>query len=638
MTAMTVEMWIALGILVVAIVLFITEWLRVDVVALGVMVALTLTGLISSTEAISGFSNPAVLTIAALFVVGGAVMQTGVAAAIGERILLIAGTNPVRLTVVIMLAVALLSSVMSSTGTVAVLLPAIVSLAASAKISNSKLLMPLAFGSLLGGALTLIGTAPNVIVSDLLREQGLEPFRFFDYTPIGIALVVAGGLFMVLVGRRLLPDHKPKQDVQRIATPEELVAIYRLPENLFRLRVLPNSNLIGKTAAEARLRRDFGLTVVNVLRARPSRRPAGVLADRGGAEGRSGRREDDLETIVPTPETIFRESDILVAKGETSYIGHTAAHWKLGVQPARVDDDMEEPVEQTLVSQEAGVAEVLLPPRSSLLGKNLVDSRFGTLYGLTVLGITRPGTDEPLNLKETPLRFGDTLLVQGPWQNILALKERPRDFVVMGEFEEVMGPPAQKKAPVAILILGGMLLLMIGDVVPLVTASLLAGLAMILTRCVTIDEAYDAVDWKSIVLIAGMLPMSIALERVGLVDLVATGLTDHLGAVGPTLVLGGLFLLTSLFTQVISNTATTVLMAPIALAAAAQLNVSPYAFMMGVAVSASMAFASPVATPANTLVMGAGQYRFIDYIKVGVPMILITLVVSTLVLPMLFSF
>jgi di/tricarboxylate transporter len=631
-------MWLALGILGVAIVLFVTEWLRVDVVAIGVMVALMLSGLISSSEAISGFSNPAVLTIVSLFVVGGAVMQTGVAAAIGQRILLIAGTSPMRLTVVIMLAVALLSSVMSDTGTVAVLLPAIVSLAASAKISNSKLLIPLAYGSLLGGATTLIGTPPNIIVSDLLREQGLEPFRFFDYTPVGFSLLIAGVLFMVLLGRRLLPDHKPKQDLQRIETPEELVSIYRLPENLFRLRVLHNSNLISKSVAETRLRQDFGLTIVNILRARQPKRPSGMLGKQQERDNLNTQKRDVYETIVPTAETIFREGDILIAKGETSYIGHTAAFWKLGVQPAHFDEELAQPFEQALISQEAGVAEVLLPPRSSLLGQTLVESKFGSVYGLTVLGITRPGIDGHLDLKETSLQFGDTLLVQGPWKNIISLKNRPRDFVVMGELEEVMGPPAREKAPVVLLVLGGMLLLMIVDVLPLVTASMLAGLAMILTRCVTIDEAYESVDWKSIVLIAGMLPMSIALERVGLVNLVATGITDSLGVMGPTLVLGGLFFLTSLFTQVISNTATTVLIAPIALAAATHLNVSPYAFMMGVAVAASMAFASPVASPANTLVMGAGNYRFVDYIKVGVPMIVITLVVSMFVLPLVFPF
>ncbi|MFU8772389.1 MAG: SLC13 family permease, partial [Anaerolineales bacterium] len=583
---MTTDMWLALGILVAAIILFITEWLRVDVVAIGVMVALMLSGLVSSGEAISGFSNPAVLTIAALFVVGGAVMQTGVAAAIGQRILLIAGSNPVRLTIVIMLAVALLSSVMSDTGTVAVLLPAIVSLAASAKISNSKLLIPLAYGSLLGGSTTLIGTPPNIIVSDLLREQGLEPFRFFDYTPVGVSLVVAGVLFMVLVGRNLLPDHKPKHDVQRIETPEELVAIYQLPENLFRLRVLHNSNLVGKTAAEARLRQDFGLTIVNILRSKQPKKSSGVLPEQKGGDN-NNQKSADYDSIIPTAETIFKEGDILIAKGETSYIGHTAAFWKLGVQPAHLDEDAGQPVEQALISMEAGVAEILLPPRSSLLGQTLVESKFGSVYGLTVLGITRPGSDDPLNLKETSLQFGDTLLVQGPWKNILSLKDRPRDFVVMGELEDVMGPPARTKAPIAMVILGAMLLLLVMDVLPLVTASMLAGLAMILTRCVTIDQAYDAVDWKSIVLIAGMLPMSIALERVGLVNLVASGLTDSLGLMGPTLVLGGIFFLTSLFTQVISNTATTVLIAPIAFAAAAQLDVSPYAFMMGVAVAAS---------------------------------------------------
>lgn len=638
MTALTTDMWIAIAILVAAIILFITEWLRVDVVALGVMVSLMLTGLVTSTEAISGFSNPAVLTIASLFVVGGAVMQTGLAESIGQRILAIAGTSPVRLTIVIMLAVALLSAVMSDTGTVAVLLPAIISLAASAKISNSKLLIPLAFGSLLGGATTLIGTPPNIIVSDLLREQGLEPFRFFDYTPVGLSLVVAGILFMVLVGRRILPEHKPKQDVQRIETPEELVSIYRLPENIFRLRVLPTSKLAGKTSAQARLRQDFGLTIVSILRPKAPKRSRNASPSNRGGQSSFSPKTNDYETIVPTGETIIEEGDILLAKGDSSNIGHTAAFWTLGVQPAHPDDKVGQFVEQSLISQEAGVAEILLPPRSSLLGKTLVDLKFGSVYGLTVLGINRPGVDEPLDLKESTLQFGDTLLVQGPWENILALKKQQRDFVVMGQIETSMGPPAREKAPVALLVMSGMLLLMIVDVLPLVSASMLAALAVILTRCVTIDEAYGSVDWKSIVLIAGMLPMSIALERVGLVDLVATSLTENLGELGPTIVLGGLFLLTSLFTQVISNTATTVLIAPIAFAAALQLNVSPYSFMMGVAVAASMAFASPVASPANTLVMGAGNYRFIDYIKVGVPMIFITLLVSIVVLPLVFPF
>jgi di/tricarboxylate transporter len=623
---MTLEMWVALGILIAAIILFVTEWLRVDVVAIAVMVSLMLTGLLTAQEAIAGFSNPAVLTIAALFIVGGGVMQTGLAAAIGERILKVAGTHAGRLTLVIMIAVALLSAVMSDTGTVAVLLPAIISLGVSARISPSKLLIPLSYGSLLGGATTLIGTPPNIIVSDLLREHGLQPFQFFDYTPIGLVIFVAGVLFVISIGRRLLPDHKPRQDVQRVETPEELLSLYRLPDNLFRLRVRRSSEMVGKTLLESRVRQDYGLTVLDILRPNPD----GINAKE--LRWRTNGDRSEYASISPSADATIEVGDILIVQAATKDISHGAAALNLGVQPAQSRDDT------SLISSEVGIAEILLPPRSSLLGKSLVDVQFGSVYHLTVLGINRPGVEESLDLKETDLRFGDTLLVQGPWKNILDLRNKRRDFVVMGQPEQELIAPARAKAPLAMLVLLGMLVVMVTNLIPLATASMLAALVMILTGCLSIDEAYDAVDWKSIVLIAGMLPMATTLEKVGLVDLAAQGFTHSLGNLGPMLILGGFYLLTSIFTQVLSNTATTVLIAPIALATAVQLGVQPYAFLMGVAIAASMAFASPVASPANTLVMGAGHYRFSDYIKVGIPLILITLLVAMLALPLIFPF
>jgi len=585
-----------------------------------------LTGLLTVEEAVSGFANPAVLTIASLFIIGGAVMQTGLAGAIGRRILSVAGTSPARLTVVIMLAVALLSGFMSDTGTVAVLLPAIVSLAAGAGIAASRLLIPLSYGALLGGAMTLIGTPPNIIVSDILRESGLEPFGFFSYTPIGAVILIAGILFMVLLGRRLLPDYRPPQQVQRVETPEELVEIYRLPENLYRLRVRQSSNLVGRTLEQADLRNRFNLNVLEIRRPPPPR-PVARLG-----ETRLVLQNEGYVSPGLGPEVSLQPQDVLLVQGSANDVTHAAASLNLGVQPAGMEEGT------GLISEEVGVAEVLLPPRSSLVGQNIVESRFGTLFNLTVLGLRRPGESDGLPLKETRLQFGDTLLVQGPWRNILALRDRPRDFVVMGQPEEMLGPPARAKAPLAMLILAGMLAVMITNALPIAAASMLAALLMILTGCLTIDDAYEAVDWKSVVLIAGMLPMSIALEKVGLVNRIAEGFTAGLGGYGPLVVMGGLFLMTSLFTQVISNTATTVLIAPIALAAAAQLDVRPYALMMAVAIAASMAFATPVASPVNTLVMGAGHYRFSDYIKVGVPMILIALAASLVILPLLFPF
>ncbi len=619
---MTPEMILTLGILVAAIIFFITEWLRVDVVALSVVVILMLSGILTTTEAIAGFSNSAVITIAALFIVGGAVMQTGLAGTIGRRILRIAGDNPTRLTMVIMAAVALLSGFMSDTGTVAVLLPAIISLATNAKIGPAKLLIPLSYGSLLGGAMTLIGTPPNIIVSDLLQEQGLNAFQFFDYTPIGLILLLAGIGYMLIIGQRLLPEQQPKSELQRVETPAELVALYQLPDNLFRLRVRRNSTIVNETLETAGIRQNFGINILEILRVAAPREVA-KLGDRRLI------LHSEPESIPIQAHTTLLTDDVLIVQGDSNDVGHAAATLNLALQKANARD------RQSLVNDEIGLAEILLPPRSTLVGKTIVDARIGTLHKLTVLGIRRPGSNEEFDLKETSLRFGDTLLVQGPWRNILELRKRRRDFVVMGQPEEMIGAPARRKAPIALLVLAGMLLLLVTDAVPVATASLLAGLAMIVTGCLSIDEAYEAVDWKSIVLIAGMLPMSTALEKVGLVDLAANGLTTALGSMSPLFILATLFLLTSLFTQVLSNTATTVLVAPIALAAAQSLGLQPYAFLMAVAIAASMAFASPVASPTNTLVMGAGNYRFSDYIKVGLPLILITMLVSVLFLPIL---
>jgi di/tricarboxylate transporter len=619
---MTSEMLFTLGILAVAIILFITEWLRVDVVALAVVVVLMLTGLLTTSEALAGFSSSAVLTIAALFVVGGGVMQTGLAGTIGRRILTIAGDSKTRLIIVIVVTVALLSGFISDTGTVAVLLPAIISLAWNVKISPSKLLIPLSFGALLGGATTLIGTPPNIIVSDILRENGLPPFQFFDYTPIGIILLVAGVLYIASVGVRMLPDHSPKQDIQRVDTPEELVEAYQLPDNLFQLRVRRGSAVVGRSILDSGIRDKYGVTILEILRG----------ADPQGVTNLGGRRlvlQSDPASIPPEPDTILENSDVLIVQGEANDVSYAAAALNLAVQPTQAEDYA------YLVNHEIGLAEILLPPRSALVGKTIVEARFGTVLNLTVLGIRRPGLDEELDLKTTSLRFGDSLLVQGPWENILALRRRRQDFVIIGQPEEMIAAPARRKAPIALLILAGMLVLLVTNSLPVAAASMLAGLAMILTGCLTIDDAYAAVDWKSIVLIAGMLPMSTALEKAGWVEMAASGLTEAFGSLSPLVVMASLFLMTSLFTQVLSNTATTVLIAPIALAAAQNLGAKPHAFLMAVAIAASMAFASPVASPTNTLVMGAGNYSFKDYIKVGLPLILLAMLISTLVLPIL---
>ncbi|MBZ0302667.1 MAG: SLC13 family permease, partial [Anaerolineae bacterium] len=490
---MTPEMWITLVILIVAIVLFVTERLRVDVVALGVVVALILTGILKPEEALAGFSNTSVLTIAALFIIGGAVLQTGLAAAIARRILKIAGTGETRLIITTMAAGSLMSGIMSDTGVVAVMLPAIVALAATAKQSASKLLIPLAYGSLLGGAATLIGTPPNIIVSQVLEENQLPAFSFFSYTPVGVTMIAVGILFMLTIGRRLLPDHKPAQAMQQMETPRELFELYRLPHNLFRVRVREVSPLAGQPVSLSRLRQDFGVNIIEIKR--PAASHAVVPALGPQRLGRNGA--DALSIHHPAPDTVLEPDDVLVVQGAGNDVGRAAGYWNLAIQAN------EQISGEDLINHEVGIAEVLLRPRSTLIGQSLSDIRFGSVYRLTVLDIKRPGVDQKLDLKTTPLKMGDTLLVQGTWKDIFALKSHRHDFIVMGEPEAIQSGAftRQDKAPIALLILLAMVVLIVLDVVPLVVASMLAAGAVALTGCLTMDDAYDAVDWRSLVLI-----------------------------------------------------------------------------------------------------------------------------------------
>jgi di/tricarboxylate transporter len=624
---MTTEIIIVLAILLGAIVLFITEWVRIDVVALGVVVCLMLSQILTPAEAISGFSSSAVLTIAALFVVGGGVLNTGLAGTVGRNILNIAGEGETRLIVVLMIAVALLSSVMSDTGTVAVMLPAVIYLARSTGISASKLLLPLAFGSLLGGAMTLIGTPPNIIVSEALAKSGLEPFGFFSFTPMGLILLVIGVGYMVLIGRRLIVERAGAGKLDLGTSTAELVRAFQLPDNMYRLRIRSGSRLIGMTIAEANWGREHDVNILKLLRKSETRKGL----SRFRLRRHTGSASESL-VLEPAPESVFEVDDILLVRGEESVVAHVGIIWNLSFQPAASED------EEVLISDEAGVAEVVLPPRSTLVDKTLSESRFGSTYGLSVVGIKRPGTEQQLDLNDTRLRFGDSLLVQGTWNKIMALKEQRRDFVITGQPAEYLAGPRQKMAMVALVILIGMVLMIVTELIPVTAAALSAALLMVLTGCLTMDEGYRAINWKSIVLIAGMIPMAVALERVGLVDVAAKSFVETLGAYGPRAVLAGLFLLTAVFTQVLSNTATTVVIAPIGLAAAKSLGIEPYAFMMAVAVAASMGFASPVASPVNTLVMGAGNYRFSDYARVGALLIGLSMIAAVIALPIIFPF
>ena len=606
---MTGEILFVFGLLLVTILLFVSGFWRLDVVAIMVILTLMLSGLLSPGDALAGFGDPVVLLIAGLFVVGEGLFRTGVAYRIGNWLMGVAGTSENRLLILLMLVVAGLSAFMSSTGAVAIFIPVALNLAAKADVSPSRLLMPMAFASLIGGMLTLIGTPPNLVVSTQLTREGLDSFGFFDFTPIGILVLAVAIGYILVVGSRSLPGETGVDGAihDRLSL-RDLAEVYDLIGQLNRLRIWTGSPLEGKTVSQAKLRTRYGVTVLGLERLR-----------------RRARAVTPVEI-----QTEFQAGDIIYVAGTAPQVDKLAEAEgveQLGVQSGQVQ----------IAAQEVGLVEVLLAPRSALIGKTLSAARFRERYGLTVLGILRDGQPLQGNLVETVLGFGDSILMGGGWTQIELLQGEQKDFFVLNlprEMDEVA--PERARAGWALAIVVGMIFLMAFKMTPSVTAVLLAALAMVLTGCVSMKDAYASINWESLVLIAGMLPMATVLEKTGGVELIADGLADSLGDMGPLALMAGLFVITSVFSQVISNTATTVLLAPIAVSAALEVGVSPHPYLMTVALAASTAFATPMASPVNTLVMGPGEYKFNDFVKVGVPLQILAMVVTLLSVPLLF--
>lgn len=779
---MTTQIALVLAILVAAIVMFVTERIRVDVVALMVLVSLTLTGLVTPTEALSGFANLAVVTVWAVLILSAGLGRTGVAGLIGRQVLRLAGRSEARLIALIMLLVGVLSGFMNDIGVAALMLPVVVDIARRTGRPPSRLLMPLAFAALLGGLNTLIGTPPNILVSEALRLYGLEPFHMFDYTPTGVVVMLAGIAFMVLVGRHLLPsrDIKDLPENDRAALDE----FFGLRERLFVIRLPDDSLLAGKTLAQSRLGAALGLNVLAILRADQNQLapgPAAILrsGDRLLVEGRPDRlaelrgrhvlvAEDnhlDIEQILSTEiglaelelapqsslpgQTLeqidFRrrfgavvlairrgggvvrtnlerlplqrddvlliqgareqldrlrlESEFLLSRAEAAegyhleerlvamrlpedspLVDKTLIESRLGdafglgvmcIVREGVTHPMPDPEERLaagdlllvkgrsedvmtleglqsleidtepppdlaeLESEHVGLVEAALSPRTTLAGKTLRQILFREKYGLSVLAIWRQGRAYRSDLRDMALQFGDALLLYGPRERLRVLGLEP-DFLVLTEAAQEA--PRLSKAPVALLIMAAVLTPVILDLLPIAIAALAGVVLMILTRCLTMEEAYRSIEWKAVFLIAGMLPLGIAMEQTGAARFLAEGMVGLVGGLGPLAVTAGLFILAALASQVMPNPAVAVLLAPIALNSASDLGISPYPLMMAVAVSASAAFLSPVGHSANVLVMGPGGYRFADYTKVGIPLTLVVLVVVLLVLPIFWPF
>jgi di/tricarboxylate transporter len=621
----TVQIALVYGVLLGAVVLWASDRLRVDLVGVLALLVLALTGVLGPAEALAGFSDPVVLMIAGLFVVGEGLFQTGVAQALGRLPARIAGDSEVRLLAAIMVMVALLSAFMSSTGTVAIMLPVVVGLAWERGIPPSRLLIPLAVASLLGGMLTLIGTAPNIVVSNHLAAMGREPFRFFTFTPVGLVMVVVGIAFMVLAGRRFLPERPPPGAGSTPPTTSlaALSEAYGLAGTLFRARVPPDSPMVGRSIEELQIRRRFGVNVVGV-------RSAGEAPGRLGLASLPRRRPGTGELRPTPPATRFLAGDEIHLHGPPRAVAGLVGAQRLALLPDADGEDVPEGL---------GLVEVLLTPRSRLLGRTVEESGIREKYRVTVLSIRRMGESIAGSIGTTPLRFGDTLLVKGAWTRIQLLERERRDFVVTGipgELDRAVRP--YQRAPIAVAVLLVMMGVMTLDLVPPAIAVMAAAAAMVLTGCVGGDEAYRSINWQGVVLIATVLPVARALDTTGGMGLLVDALGGILGQAGPLALLAILFVLTSVLSQVISNTATAVLLAPIAFQLAVNMGARPEPFLMGIAVAASTAFATPIASPVNTLVMGPGGYRFGDFFRIGISLQILLLVATLIVVPLLFPF
>lgn len=606
---MNPDLLIVLLLLGAAILMFALNRPRVDAVALIMMVLLPFTGVISVEESIAGFANPNVVLIGAMFVVGEALARTGVARTIGDWLVTRGGDSAWRLLVLLMLAVGFLGSVMSSTGVVAIFIPVVLRIASRSGIAPSQLMMPMAYAALISGMMTLVATSPNLVINYEVMRSGAEGFNFFDFTPFGVPILLIGTLYMLLA-RRWLPA-QAAQGRGRTGRPKlrHLVERYRLAEREYRVRVRSDSPLLGRPLGGMDLPYKIGVKV--------------LLIERG--RGRARR-------LLPrTPETVLQPGDILLIDMDRpdADVEALAREYRVDLLPRTGTYFADR-------AQQMGLVEVMLPYESELVGKTVSEAEQLAQSDLSMVGLRRGReAQEPRDLREQVLKAGDTLLLAGRWKTIRALQSLARDLVVLNlprEYDEVL--PAGRKAPYAVFTLVVVVTLMATGWVPNVQAALIGCLLMGLFRCINLEQAYRSIQWKGLIMIVGMLPFALALDRTGGVDLAASAVVALVGEAGPYAILALLYLVTVVLGLFIVNTANAVLLIPIALAVAEELQASPYPFAMIVALGASSAFMTPI-SPINTLVTTAGNYGFADFIRVGLPLTLIVMVVSVLLVPWL---
>ncbi|SNV73102.1 transporter YfbS [Pasteurella multocida] len=608
----TTPLFWVLALLFSAIVLFVRNKIRMDVVALLVMVAFSLSDILTVNEVFAGFSDPNVILIALLFIVGEGIVRTGIAYQVSEWLLKASNNSETKVLILLMLAVATLGSFMSSTGIVAIFIPVVLAICQQMNISPRRLMMPLSVAGLISGMMTLIATAPNLVVNaELIRNTDFR-FSFFDFTPVGVVVLIMGILYM-LVARRWLndPNEQTNKDTSQRSM-NDLIEEYGLRERTKRLVVKNGSSFIGKNLDELHLRSTYGVNVLAIERWKRFR-PVYL-----GALGVSEIREKDILMIdISDPELDLEEF---------------CSEYYLEMAEIRSQNFSQQ-------AKSVGMAEITLVPESDLLGKNATEIRFRSQFGLNVVGVKRDGEVLDGTLSEISYKVGDLILVVGDWKAIAEAQKNTKDFYILNyPLEMERAVPAASQAPHAVLSILTMVVLMVTGIVPNSIAALIACLMLGYFRCVDGKSAYQSIHWSSLVLIVGMMPFSIALQKTGGVDLAVKLMLEAVGDLGLHAVLMSLFLLCAAVSLFISNTATAILMAPIAITIAHKLQVSPMPFAMIIAVAASAAFMTPVSSPVNTMVLGPGGYKFADFVKVGVPFTFLVMIVSVFLIPLLFPF
>ena len=612
-------MSLMIAILIITISLFIWGKFTPDIIALLSMLSLFIFGILDLTETLSGFSNPTVIMIAALFIIGEGLSQTGWTALAGEKFIKMAGKSKMKLLLITTLGSGLLSGVVSNTGTVATLMPVTIASAWSIGTLPSKLLMPVAFGSNTGGLLTLTGTPPNIIVNNTMLESGLEGFSFFEFGLIGLPLLILALLYFRFIGYRLLPSNKTNNKPVNISTTlHQWIEAYKVDGDYYRLRVRSVSPFLNTKLGDWNLEKDYDITILRIKRRHPNR-----------------LKGNDPYIELPTDDTEFLYHDIITVKGNTEAINALMIKFRLGLLPL---EPIVNELRNNLINQEVGMAEILVTPQSALVGKNISSSHFFERFNVQLMAASRNA--KPLIDGEITVKAGDAFLIRGQWSAIDELKKHYEHLVICGSPEGMAKTVTNltTKSYIALFSLILMITMLVFEIVPGSIAAMISAGIILITGCVPMTKAYKGISWISVVMIAAMIPMGIALQKTGTAELIANGLVDSLGSLHPIVLLGGVFLLTTTFSQVINNSATAVLMAPIVIIAANTLNISAAPFMIVVAISASTAFLTPVGTTTNAMVMTAGGYKFMDYLKVGAPLLLLFLITSLLLVPLIWPF